>query len=310
MRKTALNAVHELARRDERVVFLGSDLGPGTLDAMKAEMPDRFFMEGVAEANLVGMAAGLALEGFIPYVNTIATFLTRRCFDQLVIDACLHGAPIRLIANGGGLVYAPLGPTHQAIEDLAILRAVPGMTVIAPADADEMARLMPLTLDHPGPIYIRLGKGHDPIVSDPSIPFAIGRGLTLRRGDAALLLTTGVTLKLALEAADRLSARGLDCEVLHLPTVKPLDVDAVLQAARRTPVAVTVEEHSVIGGLGGAVAEALAESGAGCRLRRLGIPDVFAERYGSQADLMRHFGITADAVVEAVVEASEAVEAP
>ncbi|MEO1085354.1 MAG: transketolase C-terminal domain-containing protein, partial [Acidobacteriota bacterium] len=241
---------------------------------------------------------------FIPYVNTIATFLTRRCFDQLVIDACLHRAPIRLIANGGGLVYAPLGPTHQAIEDLAILRAVPGMTVIAPADAEEMARLMPLTLDHPGPLYIRLGKGHDPVVSDPAIPFAIGRGLTLRRGDAALLMTTGITLKLALEAADLLARRGLACEVLHLPTVKPLDADAVLDAARRVPLAITVEEHSVIGGLGGAVAEVLAEAGAPCRLRRVGIPDVFAERYGSQADLMRHFGITADAVVDTVLEAA------
>ncbi|MEM1179970.1 MAG: transketolase C-terminal domain-containing protein [Acidobacteriota bacterium] len=303
MRKTALNAVHELARRDPRVVFLGSDLGPGTLDAMKAEMPERFFMEGVAEANLIGMAAGLALEGFIPYVNTIATFLTRRCFDQLVIDACLHRAPIRLIANGGGFVYAPLGPTHQAIEDLAILRAVPNMTIVAPADADEMTRLMPLTLDHPGPLYIRLGKGHDPIVSDPEVPFEIGRGLTLRRGDAALLMSTGITLGRVLDAADRLAERGLPCEVLHLPTVKPLDEDAVLEAASRVKLAITVEEHSVIGGLGGAVAEVLAESGAPCRLRRVGIPDVFAERYGSQAQLLDHFGITADAIAEAVLGA-------
>ena len=301
MRKTALRMVHELARRDERVVFLGSDLGAGTLDAMKREMPERFFMEGVAEANLVGMAAGLAFEGFIPYVNTIATFLTRRCFDQVVVDACLHRAPVRLIGNGGGLVYAPLGPTHQAIEDLAILRAVPGMTVVAPCDADEMARLMPQTLDWPGPIYIRLAKGHEAITSDPQVPFELGRGLRLRRGDDGLIVTTGVTLGAAREAADMLSARGLEVSILHLPTVKPLDTAALLDAARRVPVVVSVEEHTVLGGLGGAVAEVLAEAAPGARLRRLGLPDVFAEHYGSQRQLMDHFGLSADHIVRAVL---------
>lgn len=303
MRKTALRLVHELARRDQRVLFLGSDLGPGTLDEMKEQMPERFFMEGVAEANLVGMAAGLALEGFIPYVNTIATFLTRRCFDQIVVDACLHGAPIRLIGNGGGLVYAPLGPTHQAIEDIAILRALPNMTVVAPCDADEMARLMPLTLEHPGPIYIRLAKGHDPIVSDPAVPFEIGRGLLLRRGDDALIVTTGVTVGPAREAAGRLAEGGIEAAILHLPTIKPLDAETLLETAARVELVVSVEEHTVVGGLGGAVAEVLAESGLGCRLRRLGIPDVFAERYGSQRQLMHGFGISADGIVGAVLEA-------
>ena len=300
MRKTALKMVHELARENERIVFLGSDLGPGTLDEMKAEMPERFFMEGVAEANLVGMAAGLALEGLIPYVNTIATFLTRRCFDQIVVDACLHNVPIRLIGNGGGLVYAPLGPTHQAIEDIAILRALPNMTILAPCDAEEMARLMPLTVDHPGPIYIRLGKGHDPIVSDPAIPFAIGKGLTLRTGNDALVVTTGITLRFALEAASILADQGVELEVLHLPTVKPLDVDALLQASQRVSLVVTVEEHCVTGGLGTAVAEVLAEAGRGCCLRRLGIPDAFPEKYGSQQDLLNDFGISTQAIVRTV----------
>ena len=303
MRKTALRLVHELARQDERVLFLGSDLGPGTLDAMKQEMPERFFMEGVAESNLIGMAAGLALEGFIPYVNTIATFLTRRCFDQIVIDACLHSAPIRLIGNGGGLVYAPLGPTHQAIEDIAILRAVPNMTIVAPCDADEMARLMPLTLNHAGPIYIRLAKGHDPIVSDADVPFEIGRGLRIRSGHDALLVTTGVTLGPAREAAKTLAERGLEAAILHMPTIKPFDAETLLDMATRAPIVVTVEEHTIIGGLGGAVAETLAESGLGCRLKRLGIPDVFAERYGSQKLLMEGFGLSSDGIARAVLEA-------
>src|SRR6267143_2196339 len=151
MRKTCLDMVYELARKDERIFFIGSDLGVGTLKQFKAEMPDRFFMEGVSEANIVGIAAGLALEGKIVYINTIATFLTRRCFEQVALDLCLHNANVRLIASGGGLVYAPLGPTHEAIDDIAIFRALSGMPSIAPSDAEEMKRLMPATVDHPGP---------------------------------------------------------------------------------------------------------------------------------------------------------------
>ena len=148
MRRTCLDSVHALAKRDERVVFVGSDLGVGTLDAFRDEFPDRFFMEGVAEQNLIGVAAGLAMEGYIPYVNTIATFLTRRCYEQVAVDLCMHRLPVRLFANGGGLVYAPLGPTHVALEDMGIMRALPNMTVVAPCDAEEMARFMNLSLIH------------------------------------------------------------------------------------------------------------------------------------------------------------------
>src|SRR3989338_5451058 len=147
MRKMCLDVVYELARKDKRVFFIGSDLGIGTSEKFKDEMPERFFMEGISEANMVGMAAGLAMEGKIPYVNTIATFLTRRCFEQVVVDLGLHNLSVRLLGSGGGLVYAPLGPTHEAIEDIAIMRAIPNMTVIVPADADEMHRAMIQSLD-------------------------------------------------------------------------------------------------------------------------------------------------------------------
>src|SRR6266496_6349579 len=145
-------------------------------------MPERFLMEGVSEANIVGIAAGLALEGKIVYVNTIATFLTRRCFEQVALDLCLHQANVRLIGNGGGVVYAPLGPTHEAIEDIAIFRALPHMTIIVPADAEEMRRLMPVTVNHPGPLYIRLGKGGEPIVTNANAPFIIGQSCPMREG--------------------------------------------------------------------------------------------------------------------------------
>ncbi len=299
MRKTCLDMVYDLAKRDPRVVFIGSDLGVGTLDRFKAEMPERFFMEGVSEANVVGMAAGLALDGHVVFVNTIATFLTRRCFDQIVLDLCLHNVPVRLIGSGGGMVYAPLGPTHEAIEDIAILRAIPRMTIVAPADADEMRRLMPLTLDYPGPIYIRLGKGGDPIVTDDRMPFAIGKALPLREGSDALLVTTGITLKLALEAAVVLEREGIQAAVLHVPTIKPLDARTVLDYTNRVPVVLAVEEHSVIGGLGSAVAELIAEADfpAPKRFRRIGIPDVFPDQYGSQTSLMERYEISTARIV-------------
>lgn len=293
MRRTCLDMVHELARRDPRVVYVGSDPSPGTLRAMQAEMPGRVFIEGIAEGNVIGMAAGLAMEGFVPYVNTVATFLTRRCFDQIAVDLCLHNLPVRLIGNGGGLVYAPLGPTHQPIEDIAIMRALPNMTVVAPADADEMRRLMTATLDPPGPIYIRLAKGGDAVVTRATDGFAIGRAIALRPPGDVAIVTTGVMAQRALAAADLLAAGGIACGVLHMHTVKPLDVEALVAAARGARLLVAAEEHSRVGGLGGAVLEALSDALPGTLppVLRLGLPDAFAEGYGSQDGLLEKYGL-------------------
>lgn len=309
MRKTSLDMVYTLAKRDERVFFIGSDLGVGTLDDFKKAIPGRFFMEGVSEQNLVGVAAGLALEGKIPYVNTIATFLTRRCFEQNVLDAGLHNLPIRLLANGGGLVYAPLGPTHLAIDDIAIMRSIPNMTVIAPADATEMTRVMEASLPWPGPIYIRFGKGGDPIVTRPEDGYQIGKAILRRDGADALVVTTGITLKTALDAAELLSALGLEIAILHCHTVKPLDAEAILAHAARVPAVVTIEEHTLIGGLGSAVAELLLDHGVHKRFKRIGIPDVFPKKYGSQASQMMDFGITAEALAASVKVLSEPLPA-
>src|SRR5579863_6730724 len=302
MRKTCLDMVYELAKTDPRIFFIGSDLGVGTLKQFKQEMPERFFMEGVSEANMIGMAAGLALEGNIVYTNTIATFLTRRCFEQVALDLCLHDVRVRLIGNGGGLVYAPLGPTHLAFEDLAIFRALPRMTILAPADANEMRRMMPLTVEHPGPIYIRIAKGGDPIVTNDDIPFEIGKAYPMRRGSDALVVSTGVMLKRALDAAELLCAEGLETSVLHVPTVKPLDQSTVLYYAARVPAIVTVEEHTIVGGLGSAIAELLAEANftSPKRFKRIGIPDTFPDQYGSQDSLLARYDITATNIVHTI----------
>jgi transketolase len=308
MRNTCLNMVHELARRDPRPVFIGSDLSPGLLDAMKTEMPERYFMEGIAEANIIGMAAGLAMDGYMPYVNTIATFLTRRCYEQVAIDLCLHDLPVRLIANGGGLVYAPLGPTHLAIEDIAIMRALPNMTVVAVCDAPEMVRLMEQTLDWPKPIYIRLGKGGDPVVSRAEHGFRIGRAIRMRsaraRGGVALM-ATGVMTANCLAAAELLARDGVDASVLHVHTVKPLDEAAVLDHARSARLVVTVEEGIAIGGFGSAVTDLLVvELGRAMpAMLRLALPDAFPAIYGVQNDHFEQFGLTPPQIAAAVKRA-------
>jgi transketolase len=304
MRKTSLDMVYELAKRDRRVVFIGSDLGPDTLKQLKVEFPNQFLMEGVSEANIVTMAAGLAMEGKIPYINTIATFLTRRCFEQIVLDLGLHNTRVRLIASGGGVVYAPLGPTHLAIDDIAILRAVPNMTILAPADADEMRRLMLQTLDVPGPVYVRLGKGGDPIVSRDDLPCEIGKAILMREGKDALIVATGICLQVALAAAEQLQEHGISATVVHLHTLKPLDKAAILDKAAKVPVVVTIEEHTIVGGLGSAVAEIIAEASfdPSKRFRRIGIPDVFPDQYGSQASLMARYDITAQHLIKVIKE--------
>jgi transketolase len=307
VRKRSLDMVYELAQRDERVLFIGSDLSPDILPDMKRNYPDRYYMEGIAEANVIGMSAGLAMEGFIPYVNTIATFITRRCYEQVAVDLCLHDLPVRLIGNGAGYVYAPLGPTHQAIEDIAIMRALPNMTVTAVCDADEMTRLMNASLDWPHPIYIRLAKGSDPIVSRADRGFAIGKAIDMidldqGRGESdVLFITTGIATTEALEAAKRLAKDGVRCRLLHLHTIKPIDREAILEAAHRTRLTVTIEEHNIVGGLGSAVLEVLADAGATLpRIKRLGIGDRFAEHYGSQNALMDVWDLRASGITQIV----------
>ena len=315
MRETCLKMVYELAKTDPRILFIGSDLGVGVLKEFKKDYPARFFMEGVSEANIIGMAAGLAMEGHIVYVNTIATFLTRRCYEQVAVDLCLHKLPVRLIGNGGGLVYAPLGPTHLAIDDIAIMRALPNMTVVAVCDAAEMTRFMRQSVDWPLPIYIRLAKGGDPLVSRDEHGFRIGKAIVMRQARAPrpiVLMATGVMTTNCLAAAERLAENGIDASVVHFHTVKPLDADAVLAHAAGAQAIVTVEEGTMIGGFGSAVTDILIANAANGlpSLVRLGLPDEFPHHYGGQNDLWECYGLLSDqiaATVESVICKSELV---
>jgi len=300
--------VHELAKRDPRVVFIGSDLSPGLLAQMRKDYPDRWFMEGVTEANVIGMAAGMAMDGYVPYVNTIATFITRRCYEQVAVDLCLHDLPVRLIGNGGGLVYAPLGPTHLAIEDIAIMRALPNMAVVAVCDAEEMTRFMNSSLDWPSPIYIRLAKGGDAVVSKPQNGFTFGKAIPMRRARGrgpVVLMATGVMTTNCLAAAELLERDGYDTTVVHFHTVKPLDEDAVVEHASNARLVMTVEEGVAIGGFGSAVTDVLVnELGQSLpRIVRLALPDAFPHKYGAQNDLLEIYGLMPHQIAASVTKA-------
>jgi transketolase len=314
MRKACLDSIYKLAKQDPRVVFIGSDLSPGLLSEMRQEMPDRWFMEGVAEQNVVGMAAGMALEGLIPYASTIATFFTRRSFEQVAVDCCLHNVPVRLVSNGGGLVYAPLGPTHLAIEDIAIMRALPNMTVVACCDAEEMKRFMAASLDWKSPIYIRLAKGGDPIVSRPEHGFQIGKAIAMRRSaerNPVVLMTTGVMTTNALTAADILAAAGIDVSVVHFHTIKPLDTAAILDHGRAARLVVTVEEGIAIGGFGSAVTDVLVDE-LGPKMphmKRIALPDSFCRNYGVQNDLFEIYGLSPHQIARTITNKLEELNA-
>ena len=298
MRNVCLEQIFELAKRDKRVVFIGSDIGVGLIDKYRAELPEQFFMEGISEQNLVGVAAGMAREGRIVYLAAIACFF-KRALEQIELDVCLHNLPVRLIAFGAGLAHSCEGPTHLSLNDIALMRALPNMGIIAPADRNEAARVIQATADYPGPLYIRLGHGAR-IVTDER-PFEMGKAYVMRRAtcNPAVIISTGNLLGMAIEASNL-----CDVGLLHIPTIKPIDKRAIeiwLQHMRRTGV-VTVEEHSVIGGLGSAVAEIIAESNYPVRLKRLGLPGEFIAGYGPREYMLARYGLTAEGIAAAVKE--------
>ena len=294
MRDAFFDALAELAAEDPRVWALTGDLGIGLFDPVEEAAPGRVLNVGIAEQALVGIAAGLAYAGKLPFAYSIAPFATSRPHDQVRVDVAMARANVKLVGVGGGVSYGYLGPTHHAIEDLALMRSLPGMTVLAPGDPAEALRATRAAAEHDGPVYLRLGKNGEPALLPEDAPFQIGRALLLRDGDDVTLASTGAMLAETLDAADRLAAAGVDASVLHLATVKPFDRDALLGCAARTGTVVSVEEHSIVGGLGSACAEALAEDGVPAQLKRVGLRDEFAFAVGSRAHLLREYGLTAD----------------
>ncbi len=291
-------ALLALGQSNSKVVVLDADLSGSTKTApFGKEFPERFFNAGIAEANMVGMAAGLAAAGMIPFASTFAVFAAGRAFEQIRQSVAYAHLNVKIVATHGGVTVGEDGGSHQSIEDLAIMRTLPNMTVLCPADGPETAAAIRAAADYQGPVFIRLGRAKVPVVFPEDHEFVIGRGNTLREGSDLTFVTTGLMTAQALAAAAILAEGDISARVLHLGSIKPLDVDSVLHAARETGAIVTAEEHSVIGGLGGAVCEALAE-GYPVPVERVGLRDVFGQS-GTPDELLVHYGLTPAHLVEA-----------
>lgn len=292
MRTAFIQTLCELAAADERIWLLTGDLGFSVLEVFRDRFPQRYVNVGVAEQNLTGVAAGLASTGKIVFTYSIANFPTLRCLEQIRNDVCYNDVPVRIVSVGGGYAYGPQGYTHHGLEDLAVMRALPNMTVVAPADPVETVLATRALVDWPGPCYLRLGKAREPVVHQSPPPFALGRAIRVRDGRDVTLISTGGMLGHALRTADELQrADGRSVRVLSMHTLKPLDVDAVRAAALETAGVITVEEHSIVGGLGSAVAEVLAGlDGRRAPLRMFAAADRINPTIGSQEHLRGQIG--------------------
>ncbi|MBX6353502.1 MAG: transketolase family protein [Thermoflavifilum sp.] len=292
-------ALVDLGAQNHRVVALTADLAESVRVHWFAEKyPERFFQIGIAEQDMIGTAAGLALTGLIPFATTFAVFAAHRANEQIRLACCYNRANVKIAVSHGGVTVGEDGATHQALEDIAAMRVLPEMTVLVPADAAEARLATIAAAELEGPVYLRLGRTPVPTVTDGTGDFTIGKAKVLRAGRDATVIACGVMVGVALEAADRLSREGISVGVVNMHTIKPLDVEAVVRAAEETGCVVTAEEHSVLGGLGSAVCEALAER-APVPVVRVGTRDTFGES-GTPDELLRKYGLTCDAVEAAV----------
>lgn len=292
----------ELGMLRDDLVVLDADVSKATRSAVFAKrFPGRFFNAGVAEQNLVGVAAGLALSGLLPYASTFAVFMAGRAFEQIRNTVAYARVNVKLVGTHGGITVGADGASHQSVEDLALMRSLPGMVVLVPSDANQARQAVFKAAAWSGPVYIRLGRAPTPLIYPCDCSFEIGRANVLREGRDVSLMASGCMLHTALEAADALSREGIGAEVIDVPTLKPLDSSTIAMSARKTRAVVTVEEHSVIGGLGAAVSEFLISSNP-VPLVRVGLPDAFGQS-GEPEELMDFYGLSTKHVVMAVKKA-------
>ena len=303
MRDVFVRTLTGIAALDPAIMLITADLGFGVLMDFAARFPGQFLNVGVAEQNMTGLAAGIALEGRTVFTYSLGSFPTLRCLEQVRNDVCYHEANVKIVTVGGGMAYGAVGPTHHATEDIAILRSLPNMIVVAPGDHWETAEATRALIDRPGPAYLRLDKSAAPPSHRPGEAFRLGHARMIRDGSDVTLAATGGILGEAFLAAEMLDAQGIRARVLSVHTVKPLDVAALAAAARETGGLVTIEEHNVDGGLGGAVAEALLESGVIPRFfLRVGLRAGFSSIVGSQKYLRAVYSLDAAAIANAVLD--------
>lgn len=302
MRTAFIQTLYEAAEQDDRIWLVVGDLGYSVVEEFAARFPRRYLNAGVAEQNMTGIAAGLALCGKVVFTYSIANFPTLRCMEQIRNDVCYHRADVKIISVGGGFAYGTLGMSHHGTEDLAMMRALPGMTVVAPGDPVEARKATLAIVRQDGPCYLRLGKAGEAQVHSEDVDFQLGKAITLREGCDVTLISTGGMLPTVVQAADRLGKEGISATVLSMHTLNPLDEHSIRVAATQTPVIVTIEEHGVVGGLGSAVAETLAEWTPRPLFKRLGVPSAFAPEVGGQEYLRALYSLTVEGIGRQVRE--------
>ena len=305
MRNAFADELTKLGDQDPRVVMLSGDIGNRLFDKFKAKHPARFFNCGVAEANMMGVAAGMAMNGLRPVAYTITPFVTTRCLEQIRTDVCYHEAPVTIVAVGAGLAYSGLGPTHHACEDISFLRSIPNMVVIAPGDAFEVRAALQASMKQDRPVYIRMGKKGEPVVhKGPIADFAIGKAITISEGKDVCLLSTGNMLPEVIDAANKLAEKGISAEVVSFHTVKPLDEACLKRAFGKFKLVATIEEHSLIGGFGAAVSEWLSDSKTpNQNFMRFGTPDAFFKKSGEQEYAREMLGLSAHQIADKIIHA-------
>lgn len=289
MRTTFINCLTEQARVDPRIFLITPDLGFSVLERFRDEFPDRFLNVGVAEQNAIGIAAGLALSGRLVYVYSIIPFVTMRCFEQVRLDLAYMNSNVRLVGVGAGLSYGTAGATHHALEDIAIMRALPNMTVCCPGDPVEVEELTRCSFKHQGPIYFRLGKDGEPRIHAQGTQVRIGKAVQVTAGKDMALITTSNMLEQGKRWVEEWSREGRQAALISMPTIKPFDREIIEKLVEAGIPIITLEEHSIIGGLGSAVAEVIAESGKPVQFKRIALPDEYSHLVGSQAYLQKLF---------------------
>ena len=301
MRNAFAEEITALGLKDERIVLLSGDIGNRLFDRFRAHSPERFFNCGVAEANMMGTAAGLAMSGLRPVVYTITPFATTRCLEQIRVDVCYHNVPVLIVGTGSGLSYASLGPTHHSNEDMAVLRTLPNMTVLCPADPVELRLCVRQAMELDGPTYMRIGKKGEPDLYQKEPPLRLGHSQTLRDGEDVCFVAGGTILPVVLKAADALAAEGISARVESFHAVKPLDTETLERVFAKFPLVAVVEEHGRIGGLFGAIAEWYSlQANREPRILSFGVKDAFLHEVGSQDYARGRFGLTAENMVQQV----------
>ena len=302
MRTAFINTLTELAKENKSIFLLTGDLGFSVFENFQRQFPLRFFNMGVTEQNMIGVAAGLALSGKIVFVYSIIPFVTMRCFEQVRNDLCMQNLNVKIIGVGAGLYYGAAGPTHHAIEDIAIMRSLPNMMVVSPSTPDETRCVIESAIEYQGPIYVRLGRNYGPIGSYKSGRFCLGQGVMVNDGSDITIISSGSILRIAKDAAEKLNNEGTQVRLINLHTIKPVDKEIILKAAKETNAIFTIEEHSIIGGLGSAVAEILAESNLKIMFRRFALPDAFVKEAGSREYLLEKSCLSAEKIARTILK--------